>query len=1276
MSNRRKVVAIVGLEQYNAGLWKKIKGLLSTEADLTQLSDVDLDKKNPEAAAAIQEADCVFMSMINFKEQIDWFKLQLDQSTNDKTVFVFESMPEAMALTKVGGYSVGDGKAGMPDIVKKVAQMLVKGRDEDALYGYMKLMKIMRTILPLVPNKAKDFKNWLLVYSYWMQPTAENIANMFRLILREYFNEILTVGAIVDVPNMGLYHPDAPAYFKDVKSYKAWMKKRGINIDKGEAVGLLFFRKHLLQEKTYIDNTIRVFEKRGIHLYPAFVMGVEGHVLVRDWLVKENIGLLVNMMGFGLVGGPAGSTKPGTAAEARHEIMTKLDVPYIVAQPLLTQGFESWHELGVSPMQITFTYAIPEMDGAICPIILGALQDGKIETVPERIERLAGLVSQWLRLRTTANRDKKVALIVYDYPPGLGKKASAALLDVPRTLLATLQRLKKEGYTVGQLPETSDALFHALDRATDHQIQQNQPDALKVSYETFKGLTSSRERERIEDRWQKFPGEIVPMGEQDVFVGGIKYGNIFIGVQPRIGMQGDPMRLLFDKENTPHHQYIAFYRWISREFQAHAMVHVGMHGSVEWMPGLQTGLTGDCWPDALLGEVPHFYIYPVNNPSESTIAKRRGLATMVSHVVPPLSRAGLYKELPALKELLVDVRERNLAGNFDGKGDGTGIEEAVMQKAELLNLTDDCPRPENEEFIDYVSRLYIYISELENRLISNSLHVFGEASPLESQIITITETLKNREDAGKTLPYILMTSSGKNGHYNSYEELTAMSRKGDEESIRLREWVENACRDFVQQVFFDRKNVASVFSSITGGTKLPVAYMPFVDQLTQDGAKILYALRDNTGEMDSLMKVLNGRYISSGPGGDLVRDGINVLPSGRNIHSIDPWRIPSEMAFKRGTLIADSIVKKHLEENDGKYPETIAQVLWGLDTIKTKGEAVAVVIRLLGGEPAYDAFGKISHYALVPLDRLGRPRIDVLMQLSPIFRDAFGLLMDQLDRLIKAAAVADEPADMNYIKKHVDEALASGVEFESATARQFTQSPGAYGTYVDDMIEDSAWDSENDLDDLFIRRNSSAYGGGRKGEKESEILQKLLGSVDRVVHQVDSTEFGISDIDHYFSTSGSLQLAARRRNTKGGDIKLNYVESFTSDIKVDDAEKSLRIEYRSKLLNPKWFEGMLKHGHSGAGEISNRVTYMLGWDAVTKSVDDWVYKKTAETYALDPEMRERLATLNPQAIKNIVGRMLEAHGRGMWKADQDMINELQEIYADLEDRLEGLTDTE
>ncbi len=909
MSQLRKIVAVVGLEQYNAGLWRKIKGLLSGEAELTQLSDVDLEKQHPEAGAAIREADCVFMSMIQFKEQVDWFKEQVEAGTPGKTIFVFESMPEAMSLTKVGSYGTGDGKAGMPDMVKKVAKMLVKGRDEDALYGYMKLMKIMRTILPLVPAKAKDFKNWLLVYSYWMQPTAENIANMFRLILKEYYNEPVTVGAIVDVPNMGLYHPDAPEYFKDVKSYKSWMKKRGVNMDKGRRIALLFFRKHLIQEKTYIDNTIRVLEKHGIQLYPAFVTGVEGHVLVRDWLLRENLDMLVNMMGFGLVGGPAGSTKPGIAADARHEILSKLDAPYMVAQPLLTQEYESWHELGVSPMQVTFTYSIPEMDGAVCPVILGALRDGKVETVPERLERLAILVKQWLRLRETANREKKLALIVYDYPPGLGKKASAALLDVPKTLFAVLQRLKKEGYEVGKLPESSDELFRLLDRATDYQALQNSREALTVSHERFKELTTAGERERIEERWQSFPGEIVPMGTEELFIGGIRFGNIFIGVQPRIGVQGDPMRLLFDKSNTPHHQYIAFYRWISREFQAHAMVHVGMHGSAEWMPGLQTGLTGECWPDALCGEVPHVYIYPINNPSESTIAKRRGLATMVSHVVPPLSRAGLYKELPALKDLLADYRERNPQGAGEGS-DAAGIEEAIMQKAELLNLTDDCPRREGEPFADFVSRLYIYMSELENRLISNSLHVFGEASPLESQVTTITETLKNRGENGRTLPTILLASSGKNGHFTGYEELAARSRQGDEEAIRLREWVEQACRQYVEEVLFQHKSASGVFTAITGGSRPAAEDQPFIEQLMGEGAQLLHALRDNTGEMESLMKVLNGRYIASGPGGDLVRDGINVLPSGRNIHAIDPWRIPSELAFKRGTLIADSIVQK------------------------------------------------------------------------------------------------------------------------------------------------------------------------------------------------------------------------------------------------------------------------------------------------------------------------------------------------------------------------------
>jgi len=1271
MGELKKIVAVLGMEQYSRRVWNDVKGQMKGQAEVCQYTDIDLENKNPQLQQDLMEADCVFSSMINFRDQVEWFKDNIEKS-GVETVFVFESMPEAMELTKVGDYVVKGSGGGMPDMVKKVAKLLVKGRDEDSLYGYVKLLKIMRKILPLIPKKAKDFKNWMQVYAYWTNPSPENLANMFRLILNEYFDQSFKVEPLVEIPNMGLYHPDHEGLFKDTSQYLSWFKKRvkttGIDPKKSAKIGLLFFRKHLLQEKNYIDNTIRAYEKQGLFVYPVFVMGVEGHVVVRDWLTKEKIDLLVNMMGFGLVGGPAGSTKPGTSADARAEILGNLDVPYMVAQPLFMQDFDSWNKIGVAPMQTTITYSLPEMDGAINPLVLGALDEGKIETVPDRLDRLVDISKKWAILRKKPNKEKKVALIVYDYPPGLGKKASAALLDVPTTLLEILKRLKSEGYNVGEFPDSAEELLQQLDVATDHQQQVNGSDALCVGKEEFSTLTSQTERDRIEERWGAFPGDIVPMSDDKVFLGGIQFGNVFIGVQPRLGVHGDPMRLIFDKENTPHHQYIAFYRWLSRSYQADAMVHVGMHGSVEWMPGLQLGLTSRCWPDALCGEIPHMYIYPVNNPSEANMAKRRGLATMVSHAIPPLARSGLYKELPALKEMIDDYRERG----FD-KTDDPETQEALFEKVAQLNLNDDCPRVQGESFTNYLSRLYTYLRELENRLISNSLHVFGKAAPVDSQVITVTETLKVRGN-GHALPSIFLSTFEDGAVYqNSYTVLAAHSRQGEKNAIELREKIDEACKTFVEKTIFEKEHPKAVFQSLTNNATLDEDLAQALDKALYEGRQVVKALADNTSEMNALMHVLNGGYLPAGPGGDIIRDGSNVLPTGRNIHAIDPWRIPSEAAFARGTQIADSLIKSHIEENDGKYPETIAQVLWGLDTIKTKGEAVAVIIRLIGAKPDYDAQGKISRYQLIPLESLGRPRVDVVMQLSPVFRDTFGILMDHLDRLIQDAAKADEPHDMNFIKKHVEETMAENdVPFESATARQFTQAPGAYGTYVDDMVEDSAWETEEDLDNVFIRRNAFAYGGKRHGAKETEVLKGLMGTVDRVVHQVDSVEFGISDIDHYFSSSGSLQLSARRHNSNAKDVKLNYVESFTADVKIDDVDKALRVEYRTKLLNPKWYDGMMEHGHSGATEISNRFTYMLGWDAVTKSVDDWVYKKAADTYAFDPKMREKIMKANPQAMKNIVGRLLEANGRGMWEADQDTIDKLQELYADLEDRLEGI----
>ncbi|MDP8305687.1 MAG: magnesium chelatase subunit H [Candidatus Chlorobium antarcticum] len=1265
MHDKIRIAAIVGMEQCNLRVWREVSEQISAHAELTQWTDQDLEHQNPEAAEAIKNADCVFTTLIQFKGQADWLEEQLAKS-KVKTIFAYESMPEVMQMTKVGNYVVSGDGGGMPDIVKKVAKMLVKGRDEDALYGYMKLLKIMRTMLPLIPKKAKDFKNWMQVYTYWMHPTAENLAGMFNYIMAEYFEVSVKAEKVQEVPTMGFYHPDAPEYLKDLHQYEKWLHKRDKASVKRRNIAMLFFRKHLLQEKEYIDNTIRAIESRGLNPLPVFVMGVEGHVAAREWFTHANVDMLINMMGFGFVGGPAGATTPGASAAARDEILHKIDAPYVVAQPLFIQDINSWKKEGVVPLQSAMTYSLPEMDGAVCPVVLGAIKDGRLHTVQDRLDRLSLIAKKFSDLRHMPNSEKKVAFVVYDYPPGMGKKASAALLDVPKSIFIMLQKMKAEGYNVGELPESPEAMLEMLDRATDYEIQAHEQDNFSIDREVFNRITTDRERERIEGRWNGFPGDIVPVGTDKVFIGGVEFGNVFIGVQPRLGIQGDPMRLLFDKENTPHHQYIAFYRWISREFGANAMVHVGMHGTVEWMPGLQLGVTGDCWPDALLGEVPHFYIYPINNPSEANIAKRRGYATMISHNIPPLARAGLYKELPAFKEMLNDYRERGLEKIVDVE-----MEEAIIDKAQQLNLTDDCPRIEGEAFQEYISRLYTYMMELEGRLISNSLHVFGETPKLDTQVTTITEYLKVRGNE-RSLPSIILSAIGENGTYADYATLATRARKGEEAAMKVRETVDGHTRDFIAETIFKNGNPATVFNTLTGGAKVTKEMAEAMNESLKEGLAMKNALEDNDNEMKSFLHALSGGYLPSGPGGDLVRDGAGILPTGRNIHAIDPWRIPSELAFKRGKQIADSIIARHTEENNGEYPESIAQVLWGLDTIKSKGEAVAVIIHLMGAAPAYDAQGKISHYALIPLEKLGRPRIDVLIQISSIFRDTFGVLVDHLDKLVKDAAKADETHEMNHIKKHVDIAMENGADFEAATSRLFTQAPGSYGSQVEELVEDSAWETEQDLDDMFVKRTGFAYGGNRYGDQQTEILKGLLGTVDRVVQQVDSAEFGISDIDRYFSSSGALQLSARRRNPKGDNVKLNYVETFTADVKIDDADKALKVEFRTKLLNPKWFDTMLEQGHSGAAEISNRFTYMLGWDAVTKGVDDWVYKEAAETYAFDPKMRDRLMKANPKAFKNIVGRMLEASGRGMWNADPDMIDKLQEIYSDLEDRLEGI----
>ncbi|MEI7556061.1 magnesium chelatase subunit H [Candidatus Chlorohelix sp.] len=1269
-----RMVMVLGMEPYNMAHLTDLGKRASVDMpgfDFKVFTDTAVEKNNPEALAAIKECDCFFGALIQGGDLSEKLITLLGEA-QPKVTLVFESTPEAMELNRVGAYSTkkADGSKGeMPKPVKALANLLVKGREEDAYYSYIKLQKFTNRLMKFMPNSGKlaDLKHWMTISTYWTNNCDQNVINMFRFIGRELFGyKIAKIEEPLELPAISFWHPDLDKFVAKSKDYLDWEKKTGRwDGKKGSkaTVGILFFRLHLLNGHKYIADIIRALEKDGLRVLPMSVTGVEGHVAVRDYLTEIGVDFLISTLGFGLVGGPAGSTKPGLAAQATNEILSKLDVAYTVSQPLLVQDTKNWQEQGVNPVSQIFLYSLPEVDGAIAPVVLGGVNGQAIDLLPDRVERLVKLARKWTTLKRKANREKKIAILVYDYPTGQGNLATAALLDVPSSTLKLLHRLKADGYNVGDIPETKEKLIELLQAS----LNQDDPSVSKITaaVEDFYKQNTPYQQQRIENRWGAPPGEIAPAGRDKILLGGLTFGNVYVGVQPRLGISGDPMRLLFDKENAPHHQYIMFYRWLQNTFKADAVVHMGMHGTAEWLPGQQLGLTDTCWPDTVLGEIPSLYVYPLNNPSEANIAKRRGYSVIVSHAIPPYSRAGLYKEFLALKDLLNDWR--------DGQHN-VELSDAILLKLDLTHLSDDIVKLDGESFADYASRVWVYLGQMEQTLITGDLHVLGDAPSATEQIALIAEALK-LERNGNSLAQLALSifksdsasaaaDSGSIGFTHNYESLSGRARRGDSVAMELKEKVDNWCEQFVSTTIVQNGRVPNA-------DKFTSEEKQAAQELMAYGRQMLVGLINNDRELDYLLKGLSGGFISPGIGGDLIRDGVAVLPTGRNLHSLDPWRIPSDAAWERGRKIADSLIETHRSENNGSYPETIAQILWGLDTIKTKGEAIGTIIALMGARPVKDGQGKVSSYQLVPLSELGRPRIDVLMNTSGIFRDTFQMNIDLLDKLVRTAASADEPENMNFIRKHVNESMSKdGATFDQATARIFSQASGTYGTYVDDMVTDSSWESQDDLEGVYLRRNAYAYGGERAGQDYSVTMQRLLGTVERVAQEIDSVEYGISDIQHYYSASGTIKMMAEKRS--GKEVKLNYIESFTSETKINDVGTLLRMEYRTKLLNPKWYESMLKYDHSGVHEISTRFNHMLGWDATTGAVDNWVYDEAGQTFVLDEAMRKRLEQANPQAVHNMTKRLLEAHGRGLWQADEDVIEKLRDIYEDLEDRLEGL----
>ena len=946
---------------------------------------------------------------------------------------------------------------------------------------------------------------------------------------------------------------------------------------------------------------IAALEARGLDAIPAFAAGLDARPAVEKFFMKDGeatVDAIVSLTGFSLVGGPAYND-----AKSAEDMLATLDVPYIAAQSVEFQSLDSWEasDAGLMPLETTMMVAIPELDGATGPIVVGGRADASsvdsgrdMQVHSERANALAARVEKLVALRKKERAERKVAIVLFNFPPNAGGTGTAALLSVFESLHNTLKALKSAGYNV-DLSESVDALrqniiegnagrygtdanVHAMVSADDH--VRNEPHLAE-----------------IEAQWGPAPGRVLTNGGS-IFIQGAQFGNIFVGVQPGFGYEGDPMRLLFEKGFAPTHAFSAFYRYLKQTFAADSVLHFGTHGALEFMPGKQTGMSEACWPDRLIGDLPNLYLYAANNPSEGMIAKRRAAATLVSYLTPPISAAGLYKGLIELKASI--ERFRLLPPEADAER--AEIAEVIKAQAEELDLpTWDYEAEQG------VSDLLATVHEVETTLIPSGLHVVGEAMSREERI-----------------------------------EMLAASAEANADIEVSRETIE----------------------CIVDGT---------ADDLQDSGLKVLQetaGLLAEEHELPALVHALDGGFIRPVPGGDLIRSP-DILPTGRNIHGFDPFRLPSAYACLTGARQAEQLLARHAADG-GEYPETIAVVLWGTDNLKTEGDPIAQALTLIGAKPRFDSFGRLAGAELVPLSELGRPRIDVVATLSGIFRDLLPLQTKLLAEAAYLAAAANEPVEQNFVRKH---ALAYQAEhdcdLETAALRVFSNADGAYGSNVNMMVESSCWDDEDELAETYTKRKSFAYGRDGTCAQQPALLESVFSNVELAYQNLESVEVGVTSLDHYFDTLGGISRAVKR--ARGGDGVPVYIGDQTRGKNVvRTISEQVSLETRTRMLNPKWYEDMLKHGYEGVRQIESHITNTMGWSATTEQVPPWVYKQFSETFVLDEDMRRRMAQLNPKASARMAGRLLEAHQREYWTPDAATLEALKDAGEELEDRLEGV----
>jgi len=992
-----------------------------------------------------------------------------------------------------------------------------------------------------------------------------------------------------------IYHPDSETpMFTSLEEYQNWYIESGHYHEGRPWVGMMAYASTFINGNSEMQQQIlRSLEEKGLNVILTIGKGDADRInAINNFFMDGDtciISALVACVGYNMVYG-----KP----EESTVLLEKLNIP--IFAPIYSSDLETWENdsSGLSS-ELYWQVAWPEMEGRIEPVMMGGVTSNETDPytginiqrytpLQDRIERITNRVLNWTQLQTLSNSEKKVALIYYNLHGGKDG-VGASYLNVPESIAEILKALKNDGYTVPD-DYSVEYIINILTTVGNNvgswapgELEKLiEAGAITISLdeymEWFNSLPENLQQEVI-DQWGPAPGNVM-VYEDKIVIPGIMLGNIFVGAQPMRGWGENSTDIAHSATLPPTHQYIAFYMWLQKGMETNAVIHLGTHGTLEWLPGRSVGLGEDDWPDVLLGDVPNIYPYIVDNTGEGTQAKRRGYAVIIDHLTAPIIVSGLYGDLAQLQDLI------NSYDNTELQERKEILKAQILELVEKLHLDEDLNlNLQTTEFETIKNMVEHNLEELSATLMPYGLHTFGLA--LEGEVLDqMVESIVSFDPANR-------------------------------DNAEFREMI----RELLSQNL----------------------------------------------EIMNLLAALRGEYISSSLGGDPIRRAEDVLPTGVNFYSFDPRTAPDRTAWLIGMEMADDMLEDYYQKN-GCYPETVGIVVWSTETMRTVGQSIAMILRYMGLEPAYDSKGRFTGVTVTSLEELNRPRVDVLVTISGLFRDTFSYTINILDSAIRMVANLSEATEDNYIKKHyledLGEYLQNGMSSDDADilagARIFGPPPEAYGTGVAQQVPStSKWDDSSDLVDTYLSRMSYIYGNSAYGINGLEAFKNQLKNVDATI-QVRDNNYGLLDNDDVYQYLGGLTLAAE--TLSGKDLSV-YIANTRITPKIETLAEFMSNEIRTRMLNPKWTEGMLNEGFSGANEIAKEIGYLFAWDAVTsEAVKDWMWEEIANTYVFNENTRSQFMEANPYAFSSAVAWMLEAIHRDMWSADSSTITQLANYY--------------